>query len=45
MALFTDIVSMASADIIEMLKNKVNNWMASQPLFIQALFDDSCWES
>ena len=45
MSLFTDIVSMVSADIIEMLKNKVNNWMASQPLFIQALFDDSCWES
>ena len=45
MSLFTDIVSTVSADIIEMLKNKINNWMASQPLFIQALFDDSCWES
>ena len=45
MSLFTDIVSMMSADITEMLKSKVNNWMASQPLFIQALFDDSCWES
>ena len=27
------------------LKSKVNNWMASQPLFIQALFGDLCWES
>lgn len=34
MSLFTDIVSMMSADIIEMLKSKVNNWMVSQPLFI-----------
>ena len=32
MSLFTDIVSMVSADITEMLKSKVNNWMASQPL-------------
>lgn len=45
MSLFTDIVSMVSADVTEMLKSKVNNWMASQPLFIQALFGDLCWES
>lgn len=45
MSLLTDIVSMVSADITEMLKSKVNNWMASQPLFIQALFGDLCWES
>ena len=44
-SLFTDIVSMVSANITEMLKSKVNNWMASQPLFIQALFGDLCWES
>lgn len=43
MSLFTDIVSMMSADITEMLKSKVNNWMASQPLFIQASADyDQC---
>ena len=45
MSLFTDIVSMVSADITEMLKSKVNNWIESQPLFIQALFGDLCWES
>ncbi len=45
MSLFTDIASIVSADIIEMLKSKVNDWMVSQPLFIQALFGDLCWES
>ena len=45
MSLFTDIVSMVSADITEILKSKVNNWIESQPLFIQALFGDLCWES
>ena len=45
MSLFTDIVSMVSSDITEMLKSKVNNWIESQPLFIQALFSDLCWES
>jgi hypothetical protein len=45
MSLFTDIVSNVSADITEMLKSKLNDWMASQPLFIQALFGDLCWES
>ena len=45
MSLFTDIASIVSADITEMLKSKVNDWMASQPLFIQALFGDLCWES
>ncbi len=45
MSLFTDIVSIVSADITEILKRKVVDWMASQPLFIQALFSDLCWES
>lgn len=45
MSLFTDIVSIVSAEITELLKSKVNDWMASQPLFIQAIFDDLCWES
>lgn len=45
MSLFTDIVSMVSADISEILKNKVNNRMASQPLFIQSLFGDLYGES
>jgi hypothetical protein len=45
MSLFTDIVSNLSAEITEMLKSKLNDWMASQPLFIQALFGDLCWES
>jgi hypothetical protein len=45
MSLFTDIVSNVSAEITEMLKSKLNDWKASQPLFIQALFGDLCWES
>lgn len=45
MSLFTDIIAIVSADITEMLKCKVENWMKSQPLFIQALFRDLCWES
>ena len=45
MSLFTDIVSMVSADISEILKNKVNNRMASQPVFIQSLFGDLYGES
>ena len=45
MSLFTDIATMVSAEITEIIKSKVNNWMSSQPLFIQALFGDLCWES
>lgn len=45
MSLFTDMAAMVSADITDILKNKVSNWMMSQPLFIQALFSDLCWES
>lgn len=45
MSLFTDMAAMVSADITEILKRKVSNWMMSQPLFIQALFGDLCWES
>ena len=45
MSLFTDIIAIVSTDITELLKNKVDNWMKSQPLFIQVLFGDLCWES
>lgn len=45
MSLFTGIATIVSADITELLKNKVDNWMKSQPLFIRALFGDLCWES
>ena len=45
MSLFTDIVSIVSSEITELLKSKVNDWMTSQPLFIQAIFGDLCWES
>jgi hypothetical protein len=27
------------------LLRKANDWKASQPLFIQTLFGDLCWES
>ena len=45
LSLFTDIAAMVSADITELIKSKVSNWIKSQPLFIQALFRDLCWES
>ena len=45
MSVFTDIVSIVSAEITELLKSKVNDWMTSQPLFIQAILGDLCWES
>lgn len=45
MSLFTDMIAMVSANITEMLKSKVKNWMQSQPMFIQALFGNLCWES
>ena len=45
LSLFTDIAAMVSADITELIKSKVSNWMKSQPLFIQALFRDLCRES
>lgn len=44
MSLFTDIVTIVPA-ITEILKSKVNDWMCSQPAFIQALFSDLSWES
>ena len=45
LSLFTNIAAMVSADITELIKSKVSNWMKSQPLFIQVLFRDLCWES
>ena len=45
LSLFTDIATMVSADITELIKSKVSNWMKSQPLFIQALFRDLYWGS
>ena len=45
LSLFTDIAAIVSADITELIKSKVTNWMKSQPSFIQALFCDLCWES
>jgi len=44
MSLFTDIVTIVPA-ITEILKSKVNDWMCSQPAFIQALFSDLSWDS
>lgn len=42
LSLFVDIASMVSADITEILKSKVNDWMATQPIFIQAMFGNLC---
>ena len=38
MALFVEHISTLSADITSVLKSKVTEWIASQALFIQALF-------
>lgn len=45
MTLFVDIVKTFSAQITEMIKNQVTNWIASQATFVQAMFGDLCWES
>ena len=45
LSLFIDIAAAASAEITELIKSKVTNWIKSQPLFIQALFCNLSWES
>lgn len=45
MALFVDTMASLSAEITKLIKSKLNDWMNSQALFIQALFSDFCWES
>lgn len=45
MALFVKITTSFSAQIIEMVKSQVDNWMASQARFVQSIFSDLCWES
>ena len=45
MVLFVNTATTFSAQITEMIKTQVCNWMASQSKFIQALFGDFCWES
>ena len=45
MVLFKELVTMVSCDITKLIKSKVTNWIASQPLFIQSLLGDMCWES
>lgn len=45
MALFVNLATTFSAQITEMIKIQVCNWMASQPRFIQAIFSNLRWES
>ena len=45
MALFVEQFSALSADITACIKSKVTEWMNSQAAFIQALFENICWES
>lgn len=45
MALFAEQLSTLSADITACIKSKVTEWMDSQAAFIQALFENICWES
>ncbi len=45
MALFVEQFSALPADITACIKSKVTEWMNSQAAFIQALFENICWES
>lgn len=45
MVLFVEHINTISADITNVIKNKVSEWMRSQALFIQALFGKISWES
>lgn len=45
MTLFVNLATTLSAQITEMIKIQVCNWMASQARFIQAIFSDLYWES
>lgn len=45
MALFINITANISAEITNLIKSKVSEWMSTQALFIQALFGKLCWES
>lgn len=45
MALFINITADISAEITNLIKSKVSEWMSTQALFIQALFGELCWES
>lgn len=45
MALFVEQINNFAADITHIIKSKVSEWMHSQALFIQALFNNISWES
>jgi hypothetical protein len=45
MALFMEQIKGCVSDITEIIQSKVNKWIASQALYIQALFRDIRWES
>jgi hypothetical protein len=45
MALFAEQIKGCVSDITEIIQSKVNEWIASQALYIQALFRDIRWES
>ena len=44
-ALFVEQFSAFAADITACIKSKVTEWISSQAAFIQALFENICWES
>ena len=45
MALFAEQLTNLPAEITKIIKSKVDEWMKSQALFIQALFGNLSWES
>ena len=45
MALFVEHILTLSADITSIIKCKISEWIASQAVFIRALFRDISWES
>ena len=45
MALFVEQLNLLSADITNIIKSKLYNWVTSQASFIKRLFANLCWES
>jgi len=45
MALFVEHATNLSAEITNVIKCKVDDWMRSQAAFVQALFGNLGWES
>ena len=45
MALFVEQINTFEEKITKTIQSKLHNWMTSQASFIQAIFENLCWES